>query len=285
MFNDSSVASGYLDLASQCRSENQLNRLHIQLEVILTPREMRSLADLPPLHPLSVLSGRWLEKIENFSPGILTSPQQFNRRVLAKNVMLYQDPEVGPSRKSLLVGFTGNGRRLGLPISVLLQCLDSRAWDVVLLFKGRDKRSYLTGIRGVSRRLAGVVRYVRKSTQADRYRRIVTFGTSAGGFAAALAANFLHAARGVSICGFKRHARLSLGVRCRLKVHEVLGIPRPALELVYGEDRIDDYEGALAVQKLLGGRLRPIPGVNDHNLLGAMLKRGQLAEFLGEILA
>ena len=124
MLKSSTLASEYLTLASQCRTENQLNKLHINIERLFAPLEIGYIAELAKVQQLPPLSSRWLDKISSFSPGIFDSPQRFRRHSLSENVLLFQDTDQDAAEKSLLVAFCGNGHRLGMPISVFLQCLD-----------------------------------------------------------------------------------------------------------------------------------------------------------------
>ena len=45
-----------------------------------------------------------------------------------------------------------------------------------------------------------------------------------------------------------------------------------------------DYQAALSLLDLFGGRLRPVTEVDGHNVLGRLMKRGQFAEFVEEML-
>lgn len=285
MLATSPSATDYLPLALQCRTQNEFNKLHIQLENILAPVEFTHFADLAGKQLLPERSCAWLKKIEGLSPGLFDAPQAFTRRSLSENVLLYQDPRREAADKSLLVGFAGDARRLMVPISVFLQCLDSRAWDVVLLRKGRQKRSYSKGVEGVSRSLPAVLRYVRSAVSAQQYRRIVTLGTSGGAFFAVLGAILIDAARGISICGAPPKSPLGLRLRCRLALHRAFAERKPEFEFVYGAGHDRDRIAALAMQGSLGGRLRSVEGVDDHNPLAPLLMRGELAAFLESILA
>ena len=53
---------------------------------------------------------------------------------------------------------------------------------------------------------------------------------------------------------------------------------------VYGSDNVLDYQAALSLLDLFGGRLRPVTEVDGHNVLGRLMKRGQFAEFVEEML-
>ena len=195
--------------------------------------------------------------------------------------MLYEDPTKDRSEKNLLIAFCGNGGRLGMPIAIFLQHLNSRDWDVVVSRKGPQKRTYAAGLEGVADDFPKVVGYINSATVADQYKRVMSIGTSAGGYAAILAAVLMNGTRGVSICGFPD--RSSDPSRAKLPP-QVSATSRPELEFVYGADAKHDEEAAFALQRSFGGRLHPVPEVDNHNVLWELVKRGELAEFLREVL-
>jgi len=162
--------------------------------------------------------------------------------------------------------------------------LEARAWDLVLLRKGPNKRPFSRGVEGVSRHLPSVLNYVKRSIAADQYRRIVTLGTSGGGFYAIVAAILLDGASGVSIGGA---APKTLGFRLRwqLAYHRAVAEREPAFKFVYSADHDVDRRAAMAMQAAFGGKLRPVAGVTEHNALAPLIARGELAEFLNEILS
>jgi hypothetical protein len=283
MLESSTLASEYLTLASQCRTQNQFNKLHIGLENLLAPAEFGYFADLATRQGLPALSYPWLVRIADLSPGVFDSPQQFSRSILSKNVLLYRDASRDVAEKSLLVVFCGNGQSPGMPTSAFLQSLDSRAWDVALLRKGPQKRSYLEGLEGLSSHFPGVIRYVRSATSARQYQRAITFGVSGGGYAAILAAILMKAARGVSICGSPPQSPLGFWLRWQLAIRQASAGRGPEFDFVYGADYSYDREAAQSLLSSFGGRLRPVADVDDHNALSALLKRGQLADFLNEM--
>jgi len=161
---------------------------------------------------------------------------------------------------------------------VFLQYVDSNLWDVVVL-KKCARNSYLLGVEGIASDFFGLVDYVGATVSAAHYRRVMTFGPSGGGFAAAWAAALMGANRGISVCGGVPNPPPSLA-------SEDERPPRGVdLCFVFGADNARDHQSALALMGLFGGRLRPIPGIPNHGVLGRLMKRGQLGEFLDEMLA
>ena len=283
MLTTSSQPSEYLPLALRCRSKNEFNLLHIAFENILAPAEFTYFMDLVATQQLPKQTYDWLRKIAGLSPGLYDAPQRFQRDALAENVLRYRDPTENDGGKTLLVGFAGNARRLMMPIAIFLQCLDARLWDVVLLRKGLEQTNFFDGVYGVAGNFPDLMEYVRKAASPEKYRRVMTYGTSGGGFAAILAAVLLGATRGVSVCGAP--SPLDPWLEAQLAGRPTPSVEPPQLHYIYGADSETDLQSALALQSLFGGRLHPVAGVDDHYALKPMLKAGQFHTFLNELLA
>jgi hypothetical protein len=135
------------------------------------------------------------------------------------------------------------------------------------------------GLEGISSDLRGLVEFIQTSLGTARYRRVMTFGASAGGFAAIWAAVLLGAQRGISIGGAapKASSPATIG--------DQRGPQDTDLCFVYAADSAADHQSALALQELFGGRLCPVPGTHRHNPIGPLMKNGQFAEFIDQILA
>ena len=166
-----------------------------------------------------------------------------------------------------------------MPLPFVLQCFDAAGWDVAVIRKPRGS-SYLRGLRGESDNFVDFVRHLENVTCRKQYRRVVTLGTSGGGFAAILAALFMDAACGVSIGGGSVPKSYVDG---EFLVPQVR--PQPDLRYVYGADYQKDRDSAISMAKLFGGSLYPIDGADVHNVLKPLLERGRLAKFLSRITA
>jgi hypothetical protein len=252
---------------------NMFNRLHIDLENVCSPLEIVEVRKLGP-SKYPQITGRWLRHFRKWAPNLLEAPQGFKRRAISYPVMLYQDPAYDVGEKSLLVAFADDARRLMLPICVFLQYVDSRRWDVVVL--KRSLRSHTRGLDRMPMDFHGVIDYVEAEVRPAQYRRVITLGTSRGGFAAIWAAMLMRASRGISICGCPPR-RLPTSLKDRPAAPDV------DLCYVFGSDQ--DRKAALSLQELFGGRLRPVPDIDDHVVLYHMLMRRQFGEFLNEMLA
>ena len=266
----------YLQRASRCKTQNQFNQLHIWLEGILTPRELARLSKLAKRSNCPEPSRLWLKKIRKLVPKESSRPPQgYQRLEFTQHVTLYQNPKRDSRDKGLLVAFTGNARRLMMPIPVFLQFVDAQFWDVLLL-KKCARNSYLLGIEGISTDFRGLIDYIETTTSAMQHRSVITLGASGGGFSAIWAAVLMRATRGICVCGSPPSSLPSLIKRA----------PNgPDLCFVYGEDCVLDHHAALTLVDLFGGRLRPIAEIDEHGALAELLKRGQFANFIAEMLA
>lgn len=267
----------YFALARPCRTTNEFNRLHIDLERYLAPLEIAHIAK--GAEKLSRDSRSWLERIRSLSPALLDVPQHYRRRVLTEHISIYQQPNYLGPRKQLLVAFTGNKGRLMLPLAVFLQILDSRSWDVVVVWKDRPGISYMAGHTDVADDFPGLVHYIEKIVGAGRYRRIATIGISGGGYAAIIAATLLRASRGVSVGGSlpPESAR-----DCGHPLGSLIGSANLEFRFVFAERNALDRREAEAMVDVFGGRLYPISATDDHNVFRKLLERGELLEFVRE---
>jgi hypothetical protein len=262
----------YLKLASRCETVNMFNRLHIDLENICSPLEIVEIQKAKHGEP----TREWLDHLLSWAPTLFETPQRYKRRAISWPMMLYEDPEQDVHEKSLLVAFADDTRRLMLPISVFLQYVDSRYWDVVVL--KRRLFSYLHGLDEVSTDFHGVIERVENAVSPTQYRRVITLGTSGGGFPALWAAMLMRASRGISICGCPPRS-LSPSLEVLRAPHDV------DLCYVYGGAQDQDRRSALSLLALFGGRLCPVPDVDEHVLLYHLMMYHQLGEFLYEILS
>lgn len=270
----------YLKLASRCTTENTFNRLHIELENICTPLELAEIVELAktrrgfPRHGL-----RWLKRLRRLSPEAFEAPPRpYERRVLGRQIFLYGDPRFAPGGRGLLIGFTGGARRLLLPIPIILQFVDVATWDILLVSQVVG-RSYLQGFEGISEDFPGLVAHIERLFGSEGYGRVVTFGTSAGGFFAVWAARLLGAERGISAVGILP-SPLPPEV-----MQEKAPDRRPDLRFVYAREHQRDADSARAMQELYGGRLLPIPDVDTHAIFKILLRRNEFSAFMDEMLA
>ncbi|WP_020181406.1 alpha/beta hydrolase [Methylopila sp. M107] len=265
--------------ARACRTENQFNRLHIDLDSTLAPMEIAAIRKAAETEDLPPASRLWLDNLAALSPTLFEAPEPFVRTELHKHVAIYRGSTKARPRKRLLIAFTGVARRLMVPTHIFLQALDARCWDVVLI---RHAGSFLDGARGLADDLDGLLAYVRRETGLWAYRSVAVFGVSSGGGPAVVAAKRLGARRGVSMCGASGERLLATSVRPGWRA--ALLRRKTGLCFVHGGANDPDREAAVAMASAWGGVVRPVKGVRSHNVMGALMKRGRLKAFLAEVL-
>ena len=266
----------YRKLASACTTENEFNRLHIQLENILTPLELAKIAKLAETNALPKRSLRWLERMRKWNASMFDAPHPYKRRVISEHVNFYQSAEQKIRDKGLLVVFCSIAGRPMMPVGLFLQFVDSRVWDVVMVRK--YPQMSVTELDGTPTDVLGFVADIEANFSPSQYRRVFILGTSAGGFPALCTAMVMGADRGISLCGGP--PRISSH-----SINSALG-PKKATELwfVYGVGCARDHDSALALKDLCGGRLMAIPEVLKHDFFSRLLKKGGCAEFFDKIL-
>src|SRR5206468_448929 len=99
----------------------------------MTPAEVRhfaaALAGEAPQSP----SRRWIATLERSLPVKAARPVEFERREHLKGVTHYTASVASPAEKTLIIGFSGIHHRLMMPTAWLLDCLNPRLYDVLVL--------------------------------------------------------------------------------------------------------------------------------------------------------
>jgi len=272
---DFNRASDFLAMALRCRTQNEFNRLRITLENILAPAEISAIAklDLPP--QVAERTRQWFDKLRKWQPDMLEAPQGYARHHLLPRLIFYRDTRIEPREKDLLVTFSGNAGRLMMPVCVFLQFMDSKSWDIALLKKPASG-SHLRGVDKNADDFPGLVQFIETALHPRAYRRVMTLGASAGGFPALWAAALMGADRGISAGGSPPRTLPDLRLDDRGSKGD--------FRMVYGAGSPPDYEAALVLKDLFGGRLHPVADVEGHSVLAELMRRGQLAEFLKDVL-
>lgn len=264
----------YSALVRFCFTVNAYNRVHIELENRLPPMELASLQRSVERSGAAKPTMAWLAQLRQLSAEMFERPQPFAARQLAPGLTMFEDVRVPPAGKSILIAFCGNGNRLLLPVPVFLQFMAAARWDVLLVQKGVGG-SYARGIGEISGGVAGIVGAVRRLARPDRYRSVSTFGTSGGGGAAIAAAILLGAARGVSVCGGSIPDESGVAAA---------GPAGPDLLYAFGEAHAPDRIAAASMMKRFGGRMLPVPDVDQHNAFAPLLARGEFGAYLATML-
>jgi hypothetical protein len=274
---------------ARCRTENQINRVHIALGSYMTPFEVRYFdAALERDDPGSI-SRAWFTDFMRLMPLRQLRQAEFERRGVLKGLSIYSAQLGSPEQKTLLICFAGNFHRLGLPSSTLLDCLDPALYDVIIL-RDLSLRVFSWGIPGLGEDFFTTVAALRRYVDLSAYRNSITLGTSSGSLPALLAAILLETDRGIYINGtdlpqFAAYVK-SFGVSDAPYAEALARRPEPFpdLLLVYSGQHAEDAGAAKALHERVPSRLLGVANCGTHGVLGWKLTKGRLPSFLSRLL-
>jgi hypothetical protein len=265
-----------------CRTERDSWRVQNRAGEVLTPLEVAGLIALS--HTFPPATRLWLDDLAAMGGFASAEPQRYLRETVRDDVDLYRDPAGPVTEKRLIIAFCGRADRLMLPVSCVLQFLPSRLCDVVVL-RDRTGGHYLNGIPSCGSSLLDLARFLEAEFRPRDYFRAYCYGTSAGGFAALRSGILLRADRAISVGGqFPWHTqRLLDPSEARIPAFELLcdclsdhGTP---LYCAYGMESEPDRDSVVRLSKTCRVNRIAFPGIDDHNLIAALLKSGQLRAF------
>lgn len=284
------MLDAYLRETAACATENQFNRVHIDLENRLLPSEAAQLvAEAGEAGAVyNELARFWFGRMAAFLGRSALPIQRYARQPLGRSIAVYAvpaPPEVRRTR-TLVVAFPGGLNRLMLPLAVFLQHCDGERFEFMIL-KDDTRSHFARGIEGFAPDMAGLVARLGPLAASGRYRRIVSFGTSSGGFPAFWTAIAHGHDRGVSIGGPSPDQMSEIEdvdpAPYRREIEARAGA-LPELVYAYGERNPRDAAKARSNADYAPMRTIAVPGVDDHNLLFELLKRGELQAFLERVL-
>ncbi|BBK34872.1 hypothetical protein STHU_55060 [Allostella humosa] len=284
------MASVYATQLAACRTDNEINRLHIALDTVITPREFEAVAgEMGNGGPPPVTA--WIERTRRamLVSGLPTQP--YARRSIAGQFWLYFHPDRGPAGRDLIIAFAGDAHRLMLPTPIFLQHCRAETFDLLLL-RDPARSYYLKGVEGIADDFPGLLAAVDGLVDRARYRRVLALGCSGGGLPAIWTAIAMDLARGISIGGTSP----TLTDDPRLATRGISFAPLetliasrqgalPDMVVAFGADCANDRRKAEALATVLPVRFDIVPGVDRHNLVAELLQRGELRAFLDRILA
>ncbi len=123
-------------------------------------------------------------------------PVSYSREVWSEDATYYSSDT---GAKTLIVAFCGTAGRLGVPISYFLQMLREDEFDVVV-FRDPRQLHYTHGFRGLGSFLETMTQ-IKRFVDVNSFQKVLTLGTSMGGFPALRAGRLLGARRAFSIGG------------------------------------------------------------------------------------
>ncbi len=295
----------YDRVTAQCQTLNQLNAVHIALEVSMTPLEMLRLwsevQDGQPYWTVGPVANtalprekfkeaaqNWLNKLKGFHEMIgKPEPEPFERRELMKSVHLFSDGKP-PDGKTLLLCLNGAGHMPMMPTGTFLQAIDARK-VVVATLRDYRKTGYRAGIEGIGDTLQEVWAALPRLFHFEAYRRVTTIGISGGGLPAVMTAVALGLDAVVSAGGnspIDPRWGLSDGSTGADFIKALKGPKLPEkIVAIHGSHAEPDKKAADDLAAILPAETIPIymPGYEwGHNALYPMLVQGTLPGFLEE---
>jgi hypothetical protein len=245
------------------------------LEDTLTPLEIAALLQQPNNRDLPFAVAQLLRR---------QPPVGYRRHNLAKGVDFYTADR---GNRALIVGFCGRRRRLMLPISYFLQLLRDDEYDVLVLSDER-RRHFDGGVEGYACSLLDMLKRIKNFADVEPYCRIITYGTSMGGFPALRAGLWLGADRAICIGGDFCHHPLRLGnssdeIRAFDLLCDCRAPGKTELLAVFAARNQADTQNAAALSRLLPGCSLIGVETEKHNVLGHLDKQGELGAFVDRL--
>lgn len=280
-----------------CRTPADFYRLQILAECDAVPTDIAAMFRHRDMLPGEAVA--WLGNVRKMMFAQATTVQPFRRQQISGNVALYTTRAAPAEPRDLLVACCGLADRLQIPIPAVLQHLDGKRFDVLLL-RDPSKRIYLQGVPEYAADLGQVVERIRQDIDLAGYRSIRSIGTSGGGWAAFTVGAMLGADRAISMSGKPPGATFRLAQMWEKRGYSLDDqnadfsvferffdhIPDRSTRLlaIFGADYQIDREGAEAFEQLVGAVGIGFRGVDDHNLMFEILKKRLLATFFDRFL-
>lgn len=278
---------------ARCATVNQMQRLIISLEMILAPGEVARLAADVRERGIGLpdVVAKWLDRMQELIRRDGAAPEGYVRQSLTDGATFYAAPGAPAERaaRTLVLAFTGDAHRLMMPIALFLQNCPASRYEFLVAYDAAHA-FYLRGIPGLGDTLPATLDRLAAMVPPSRYRRAVSFGTSAGGLAAVWAAVALGLDRGVSVGGVTPSE-----VERRVQTQELstdefdAAIRRregrlPEVLLVHGEGAERDTRKAHEMSEIVPAQRIAVAGCMDHNVLYELWKRHELRALLDRAL-
>lgn len=295
----------YFERVAGCRTLNQINAVHIAMTNVMTPMEALAVRDrlgggdwtFPAENigtdgsaRLTAMLATHMDKIVgDFVEAGKERAEVFLRMPVARDVWLFSRGG-DRSSKTLIIAFTGNADRLMMPTPTFMQHLDAATTDVLMLVD-RTKEGYRRGLTGTASSIEELIEMLPSLGETQRYRRIVSAGTSGGGLPSVLA-------------GLKLGVDAVMAVGCRTphagRWQNLPGVGQGGADLlaawhhettaksvsiVHGAQYAPDAAAAAEIAHLITARVVPVAveGVEvKHNALYPLVRAGRFSAFLRE---
>lgn len=277
-----------------CRTVAHLNKALGSLENRVTPPELATLSArhrrgelLPEGTPKKYASAlsQWLQPLErSLQQSGKVEPEPFVSKRLAPAAVYYRGPGERKNKTLLICFAISGGRYLFIPNCVLLQHIDASKYDILLLSDPWDT-AFRGGVPLMGKNVIDVVDWVAGLELLSKYSGLRTMGCSAGGYPALLVGRRVGAELAVSIAGRIPHKRYAVQI-ARMVFNSWVAYRRNkscSPLIVYCRAKRRDRAFARLIGKVSGAERLSVemPGRElGHDLLGPLLRHGELAYFL-----
>jgi hypothetical protein len=254
---------------------NRLAAKTVGLDNRLTPLEISELLRSPTHKHLPFAISRLLQD---------QPPVRYLRYELGRYVSFYS---ANRGASTLIIAFCGNAFRLMMPISHFLQMMQDDRYDVLVL-TDVQRRHFDAGVAGYANSLLEMLTRLKAFVEARPYRRVITYGTSMGGFPALRAGLWLGADRAVSVGGaFCKHPRRLTQTAHAIRAFDLICACRrnddvPAVS-VYAAHNRRDLEEQAQLSAVLPRSVGLSIGTESHNVLHHLDQLGRLGAFYTKI--
>lgn len=154
------IVKRYQETVGAFKSVNQVNKFQIDLGHALTPLEMYELLQFASNKDLPAASKDWLKALQGIFDRYRLPLVPHTRVNIHEGVTLYKGRPQDGQERHLLVAFTGDARRLMVPIFVFLQECNMANLDVLLL-ADHSQRFYLDGIQGFAPSMDSLIKRIK----------------------------------------------------------------------------------------------------------------------------
>ncbi len=277
-----------------CRTVAHLNKALGSLENRITPLELAALSvghQRGKLFPEGTPGkyeralSEWLNQLErNMERSGKVEPEPFVSSRLAPAAAYYRGPGERKNKTLLICFAISGGRYLFIPNCVLLQHIDARKYDILILSDPWDT-AFRGGVPQMGTNVTEVVHWIAGLELLSNYARLRTMGCSAGGYPAMLVGRRVGAELAVSIAGRIPHKRY-VGQIARMAFNSWVsyrGNKSSRALVVYCKAKRRDKSFARLIGRVAGAQRLSVemPGRElGHDMLGPLLKHGDLANFL-----
>jgi hypothetical protein len=249
-----------------------------EIEDDLTPAQIQE-----ALPALAEFKGPAREAIDTSPPIVLFRQEvaePYTYEAVARGVRFYRGM-ASPSGRGLVVVLAGRHYRPMLSLSLFLQHLPARLFDVLMLFDESNSH-YTDGVAGYADSLLSLTQRITADFGTHGYARIYHYGVSSGGLPALRMGLIAGSHRSIAIGGLFQWPinRLEAGEAV------VAFDPICACNASRGRNLIcvhssmeRDTKHARRVVKTIKARGVRLPDMNEHNILFPLFHAGQLRDF------